>query len=252
MLLLLTLLFLPAQAGGDNDGDGVLNRHDACPQAAEDLDGFEDTDGCPDLDNDRDGIPDRADSCPSHPEDLDGFQDGDGCPDPDNDSDGMADVEDPCPNEPGSRGCPADSDAVIIPFSKLTIAITAKDAEAAAHAFQKDAWQTNLVGSSGLSGEAIYTQGSSSRWSLVPTAPPLMVSPQVALVPCSIQSLDDQKELDRVIAVVVSGELGWRILGAGENEEQVRTLATTQANTLEDPKSEHPELEAGSLTHPIR
>ena len=65
----------------------------------EDFDGFEDSDGCPDLDNDGDGIPDARDLCPNSPEDKDGYQDADGCPDPDNDEDGVLDAQDHCPNE---------------------------------------------------------------------------------------------------------------------------------------------------------
>lgn len=42
-------------------------------------------------------------------EDKDGFQDADGCPDDDNDGDGVPDAQDQCVNEAGpaiSRGCP--------------------------------------------------------------------------------------------------------------------------------------------------
>jgi outer membrane protein OmpA-like peptidoglycan-associated protein len=93
----------------DADGDGIPDAVDECPNEAEDLDGFEDEDGCPDLDNDGDGIPDADDQCPNDPEDLDGFEDEDGCPDPDNDEDGILDVDDRCPNDPGppeNQGCP--------------------------------------------------------------------------------------------------------------------------------------------------
>ncbi len=94
----------------DNDGDGIPNALDKCPDQAEDKDGFEDADGCPDLDNDKDGIPDALDKCPNEPEDKDGFQDNDGCPDPDNDKDGIPDIKDKCPNDPqgpnGKDGCP--------------------------------------------------------------------------------------------------------------------------------------------------
>jgi len=95
----------------DNDGDGVLDAVDACPDQAEDVDGFEDEDGCPDPDNDGDGILDAADACPDQAEDMDGFQDQDGCPDPDNDADGVLDVNDRCPATPAgvpvdSLGCP--------------------------------------------------------------------------------------------------------------------------------------------------
>ncbi len=107
----------------DSDGDGVLDRFDQCPDAMEDRDGFEDEDGCPDLDNDGDGIPDDQDRCRDEAEDFDGFQDEDGCPDPDNDGDGIPDVLDKCPNEPedfdgfqDEDGCPdLDNDGDGIP-----------------------------------------------------------------------------------------------------------------------------------------
>jgi OOP family OmpA-OmpF porin len=98
---------------GDMDGDGILDNVDACPKTPEDMDGFQDEDGCPELDNDGDGIPDAKDKCPMEQEDFDGYQDEDGCPDPDNDADGLADRVDSCPNEPEDRdgfqdedGCP--------------------------------------------------------------------------------------------------------------------------------------------------
>jgi outer membrane protein OmpA-like peptidoglycan-associated protein len=83
----------------DTDGDGILDPSDACPKDAEDLDGFQDDDGCPDLDNDGDGVPDATDKCRDDAEDLDQFEDTDGCIDPDNDGDGKNDGDDRCPNE---------------------------------------------------------------------------------------------------------------------------------------------------------
>ncbi len=65
----------------DADGDGITGLYDLCPKEAEDRDGFEDTDGCPDLDNDRDRIPDAKDQCPNDPETYNGKDDEDGCPD---------------------------------------------------------------------------------------------------------------------------------------------------------------------------
>jgi len=61
-------------------------------------------------DADYDGIPDQVDRCPEDREDLDDFQDRDGCPDPDNDGDGIRDNFDHCPEQPGlpdNDGCPA-------------------------------------------------------------------------------------------------------------------------------------------------
>lgn len=99
--------------GTDKDGDGIPDDIDQCPEVAEDKDGFEDVDGCPDYDNDKDGIYDTKDECPNDPEDRDGFQDEDGCPDNDNDRDGIPDVSDGCPNNPETvnkfkdeDGCP--------------------------------------------------------------------------------------------------------------------------------------------------
>ncbi len=84
---------------GDADNDGIRDSRDQCPSQPEDLDGFQDADGCPDDDNDNDGIADVADKCRNDAEDHDGFQDDDGCPDRDNDNDGLLDVVDKCPLE---------------------------------------------------------------------------------------------------------------------------------------------------------
>jgi len=85
----------------DMDGDGIGDEDDACAELAEDRDGFEDSDGCPDFDNDNDGVPDDRDKCPTEQEDEDEFKDDDGCKDPDNDGDRIPDERDACPNEAG-------------------------------------------------------------------------------------------------------------------------------------------------------
>jgi hypothetical protein len=85
-----------AKTNTDTDSDGVLNQKDQCPNSKEDIDGFADEDGCPDLDNDNDQIPDALDQCPNDAEDFDLFKDKDGCPDWDNDSDGLVDSLDLC------------------------------------------------------------------------------------------------------------------------------------------------------------
>jgi outer membrane protein OmpA-like peptidoglycan-associated protein len=132
----------------DPDSDGIKGTFDLCPQAAEDKDGYQDEDGCPendndgdsvadasdkcpneagiaanngcpDFDSDKDGIVDRLDKCPQQAEDKDGFQDEDGCPDADNDNDSIADAEDKCPTSSGiveNNGCPdvdTDKDGIV-------------------------------------------------------------------------------------------------------------------------------------------
>ena len=98
----------------DADGDFVKDEVDQCPFLAEDLDRFQDGDGCPDPDNDLDMIADAYDGDPMGPEDWDGFEDDDGIEDPDNDRDGVADLEDKCPNEAAEteNGCPGGKRAV--------------------------------------------------------------------------------------------------------------------------------------------
>jgi outer membrane protein OmpA-like peptidoglycan-associated protein/opacity protein-like surface antigen len=83
----------------DNDQDGILDVDDKAPDLPEDMDGFQDEDGAPDLDNDEDGIPDSIDKAPNEKEDMDGFEDEDGVPDPDNDNDGILDRLDECPDK---------------------------------------------------------------------------------------------------------------------------------------------------------
>ena len=104
-----------APVSADSDGDGVPDELDRCPVTPEDLDGFEDEDGCPEPDNDGDSLADSIDTCPFEAETNNGNKDDDGCPDiaPDEDKDGIADAVDRCPFEPenidGVRdedGCP--------------------------------------------------------------------------------------------------------------------------------------------------
>ena len=101
----------------DRDGDGIRDGSergsDQCEDAPEDIDGYKDDDGCPDLDNDADGVNDDIDECPMFAEDIDGYKDDDGCPDPDNDQDNILDIVDRCPSKPETinqyqdlDGCP--------------------------------------------------------------------------------------------------------------------------------------------------
>ena len=77
---------------------GTCTGFDNCPEEAEDFDGYQDDDGCPDADNDRDGLCDPwveakgmlsqyahickgVDLCPEQAETLNSYKDDDGCPD---------------------------------------------------------------------------------------------------------------------------------------------------------------------------
>ena len=85
----------------DDDGDGVINRYDECPQVP----GPAERKGCPVKDTDGDGIIDTVDKCPFQP----GLAEFQGCPVTDHDGDGIDDEKDKCPWEAGPperQGCP--------------------------------------------------------------------------------------------------------------------------------------------------
>ncbi len=97
----------------DTDGDTIADPDDQCPDVAEDANGVDDADGCPETDGDGDGLLGSNDACPTDPEDADGHMDTDGCPDVDNDGDGVNDDTDKCGGEPETAngfedgdGCP--------------------------------------------------------------------------------------------------------------------------------------------------
>jgi OOP family OmpA-OmpF porin len=117
----------------DPDGDGIVGASDKCPELAEDKDGFEDEDGCPDLDNDKDGIPDAQDKCPNKPETVNGIDDDDGCPEVDTDGDGILGSRDKCPDEPETvngykddDGCPDEVPAAVKKFTGVIEGINFK------------------------------------------------------------------------------------------------------------------------------
>jgi outer membrane protein OmpA-like peptidoglycan-associated protein len=115
----------PAPAGPiDSDGDGILDKDDACPKepgpASVDLRQH----GCPlPLDRDNDGVFDKDDVCPDQPmgEQPDPLRRG--CPAEDRDRDQVSDKDDKCPDvhkglhpDPERLGCPmADMDGDQVP-----------------------------------------------------------------------------------------------------------------------------------------
>ena len=88
----------------DQDGDGIADRNDACPEVF----GSASLNGCPDRDGD--GVGDANDKCPT----LFGPATSAGCPD--SDGDGVVDYEDACPMIKGDaamKGCPdSDNDGI--------------------------------------------------------------------------------------------------------------------------------------------
>jgi OOP family OmpA-OmpF porin len=104
----------PMPPNYDDDGDGVPNNRDKCPNTPPGV--KVGPDGCP-LDSDGDGVPDTYDKCPNTPKGV--KVNADGCP-LDSDGDGIPDNIDKCPNTPkgvivNAEGCPLDSDGDGVP-----------------------------------------------------------------------------------------------------------------------------------------
>ena len=225
MKLLMLLLAVVAHAAKDKDGDGIDDKTDLCKEAPEDMDGFEDEDGCPELDNDRDGKLDEIDQCPLVPEDKDQFQDKDGCPDLDNDEDGVPDVNDECMMEPGTAmGCPDPALVVLASFDNL---VKADDIATAEGIFAGD-WDENPIGDSGQSGHEMYNEARAEGWFLRPEVMAVETIGTARLVRCDVVQRADEKVLDSVHAVLAVQESKWFIVGAGEDEAAARALAEAQ------------------------
>lgn len=99
---------------GDDDGDGVGNRKDRCPDTPRGA--TVDSRGCP-FDSDKDGVPDGIDLCPRTPSGT--RVDESGCP-TDSDGDGVFDGSDACPDTvAGAKvdewGCALDGDRDGVP-----------------------------------------------------------------------------------------------------------------------------------------
>ena len=108
---------LEPETDGEDDDDGELDESVELllPEALPETEG---------LDDDEDGVLEPADHCPDVAEDRDGFEDNDGCPDPDNDKDGVLDKEDKCPNEPGpadNNGCPKKYEHIVVTQEKIEL-----------------------------------------------------------------------------------------------------------------------------------
>ena len=115
----------PPPEAPDSDGDGILDRNDACPDEPGEPHDDPDKNGCPPpADRDGDAVLDVDDACPDDPGVASDDPKKHGCPIRDKDGDGIIDDKDACPDEPGEanddpdkNGCPPpadrDGDAVL-------------------------------------------------------------------------------------------------------------------------------------------
>ena len=102
----------------DTDGDGILDRQDACPEEPGPASQDPTKNGCPPPpDRDGDTFLDSEDACPDEPGVASEDPQKQGCPIRDADGDGIVDDEDACKDEPGEpnddpekNGCPPPAD----------------------------------------------------------------------------------------------------------------------------------------------
>ncbi|NAS31796.1 T9SS type A sorting domain-containing protein [Flavobacteriaceae bacterium R38] len=100
----------------DNDGDGVLNDVDNCPNTPNPDQADADGNGIGDVcqDTDFDGVIDINDNCPNTPNPDQADADGDGMGDvcQDTDGDGVIDIEDNCPDNANPDQADTDGDGI--------------------------------------------------------------------------------------------------------------------------------------------
>lgn len=89
-----------------------------------------------------------------------------------------------------------------------------------------EGYKKNLVGGSGLTGKAVFKQGSRKGWYLKPELDKrkALGEGKVFIVPCQIWSTKKDRAVDKVWAAVIKGDKGWKILGAGEKTAEVEAL----------------------------
>ncbi len=207
----------------DSDEDGIINSIDKCPDEPEDIDGFEDNDGCPDPDNDKDGVQDYLDKCPNTPEDFDGYLDDDGCPDIDNDGDNIIDELDECPNESedldkfnDEDGCPDpdnDEDGSLDAEDKCPDVVGPRSNNGCPAEDTKDGEYIGAPKEIIIEGEATFYSGKAD---ILPEA---------------------QNELDRIVKLLqLYPDNNWRIEGHTDRQEtenlMVRTLSLRRAEAI--------------------
>ena len=130
-------------------------------------------------DGDRDGVKDELDRCPRRAEDEDGFEDDDGCPDPDNDQDGLNDDQDACPESAApdrADGCPVGLGLVQV---RLVWAGAAPDALAELRLTSSDPEAPSQL----IRGLGADIELSAGAWTLDVTAPGMLPAQRALSVP---------------------------------------------------------------------
>ena len=125
-------------------------------------------------------------------------------------------------------------------FDALEKGIKANDEAPFKSQWRADAYEQNFVGGSGLTGKAVYGQGSRKKWFLKPEFKDAKVLEEGAavIVPCQVWAWEKEKAVDKVSMLLIKEKDGTLILGGGEKRDQVEALASRflKKEPLEPPK----------------
>lgn len=120
-----------------------------------------------------------------------------------------------------------DTAGIAAVFTRGDAALAAGDEAAYRATWLAASWSDNLVGGSGLPGQAVFSQGHRKGWFLKPDMDAMTGTERGApwIVPCDIWSREGAKAVDHVFAAVIWDQGAWIILGAGEDKAEVQALA---------------------------
>lgn len=134
----------------------------------------------------------------------------------------------PPPPPPAAPAAPAADAAALAPIAEMRAAVEDRDIARYQAAWLPKGWSSNLVGGSGLSGEAAAGQAKADGW--VFRADPATLArhteADVWVVRCDVVTLEEAgKVLDSVFAAIARHDGRYVVYGAGEDLEQVTALA---------------------------
>lgn len=91
--------------------------------------------------------------------------------------------------------------------------------------WHSEGYSENLVGGSGLSGERVFEQGSRKKWFPKADLGKTEKVGKVTIVPAEIYAWERDKKVDEVYFAIAEDNGGLKILGGGEDLDEVKDLA---------------------------
>lgn len=86
-------------------------------------------------------------------------------------------------------------------------------------------WEENRVPNSGLSGRRLFEQGARKGWYPRPDFSKTENRGKVTIVATELWSWKKGRSVDEIYFMLVREDEGWKIVGGGEDPEEVRRLA---------------------------